>query len=372
MRIAQFTESYRPVINGAAVAVDLIADALRARHTVEVFAPRFPGHKDALPTHRFPSYSLPGHRDYPLAFPWSPCLYALFKTAGYDVVHTHSPFALGQTGLRWARRHGIRVVTTYHTLYVEYAHYARGIPAAVSRAFLQRLSRDYCNACDAIAVPTEPVREVLLEYGVRTPVHVIPTGLKLGPPHPRDPEFRAGLGIPADASVVLFAGRLAEEKNLPLLIAAFDGVAQAAPDAWLLICGSGPAESDLRRRAGRSGAAERIVFAGSVQPERMPVVYAAADLFAFTSVTDTQALVITEAKAAGLPAVSVDAYGPGVVVKDGVDGLLVPNDADAFGAALRRLLTEPVLRARMAAAALADAQTFSIETTAARYEEIYE
>src|SRR5688572_28159571 len=204
MRIAQFTESYRPVINGAAVAVDLIAEALRARHAVEVFAPRFPGHKDALPTHRFPSYLWPGHADYPLAFPWSPRLHALFRTARYDVVHTHSPFALGQTGLRWARRHGIRIVTTYHTLYVEYAHYARGVPPPLSRAFLRRLSRDYCNACDAVAVPTEPVREVLLEYGVRTPVHVIPTGLKLGTRTSPDPAFRAGLGIPEAASVILF------------------------------------------------------------------------------------------------------------------------------------------------------------------------
>src|SRR5689334_11247305 len=111
MRIAQFTESYRPVINGVAVAVDLLADELSRRHEVQIFAPRFPGYRDERPVHRFPSYFLPPHRDYPLAVPFSPEAGRRFRREPFDVVHTHSLFALGGLGRRWARRHQVPLVT---------------------------------------------------------------------------------------------------------------------------------------------------------------------------------------------------------------------------------------------------------------------
>src|SRR3569833_1993010 len=212
MRIAQFTESFRPVINGAAVAVELLIEELCARHHhVELFAPRFPGFEDRDPegvcVHRLPSYFWPGHPDYPLAVPVSPAIQKRFRAIDFDVVHTHSPFALGQIGRFAARRAGIPVVTTYHTLYEEYAHYARVLPQEQTRAFLRNLSRRYCNRCDGIVVPTEPIREVLLEYGVTRPIHVIPTGLKLRPPRPEDPAYpRQKFGIPAGAPLVLYAG----------------------------------------------------------------------------------------------------------------------------------------------------------------------
>lgn len=375
MRIGQFTESYRPVINGVAVAVDLLSEEQLRRHSVEIFAPRFPGYQDSPDPPsvcRIASYFWPRNPDYPLAFPISPSNFLKFRSSGFEVVHTHSPFALGQLGLRWARRLGIPVVTTYHTLYVEYSHYASVLPQAPVRAVLRRLSRDYCNACDRVAVPTAPIREVLLEYGVRVPISVIPTGLRLRPKPEPDPEFpRKRLGIPADALVVLYGGRLAREKNLELLFEGFGRVAQEVPNAWLLIAGSGPSEREALRLAEKTGAADRIAFAGFVPPEKMPAVFAAADVFAFASLTDTQGLVLTEAKAAGVPAVSVNAYGPSAVVTDGVDGILTPNDASAFAAALRRLLEDHELRGRMSAAAEREAQRFSIQATNAAYEQLY-
>jgi glycosyltransferase involved in cell wall biosynthesis len=213
---------------------------------------------------------------------------------------------------------------------------------------------------------------VLLEYGVRTPITVIPTGLRLRPKPDPDPEFpRRALGIPPDALLVLYGGRLAREKNLELLFEGFGRVARQVPNAWLLIAGSGPSEREALRLAEGTGAADRIAFAGFVPPERMPSVFAAADVFAFASLTDTQGLVLTEAKAAGVPAVSVNAYGPSTVVKDGVDGILTPNDPDAFAEALRRLLQDPDLRGRMSAAAEREARHFSIEATTAAYEQLY-
>src|SRR5438270_12767163 len=98
MRIAIFTESYLPVVNGVSTAVGTLAVGLSGKHEVAIYAPRFPGYRDpeGIVVRRFPSYFLPGHRDYPLAIPYSPALVREFEKDRYDVVHTQSPFALGQ------------------------------------------------------------------------------------------------------------------------------------------------------------------------------------------------------------------------------------------------------------------------------------
>ncbi len=372
LRIAQFAESFSPVINGAAVAVAAITEALREQHEVVVFAPRFPGHPDSVDVERFPSYRLPGHADYPLAIPCSPGIWTRFRARQFDVVHTHSPFALGKTGLAWGRRLGIPVVTTYHTLYVDYAHYARGVPQSWARAWLRRLSRQYCTACDGVATPSAPVADLLRSYGVPDPIAVIPTGL--GPataPAQSGAALRARFGIPVDAPLVVYAGRLAREKNLELLFDAFAQAAVRLPTARMLIAGSGPEERHAHYLAQRSGVGERIAFAGFLPPESMPQLYASADVFLFTSLTDTQGLVLTEAKAYGLPAVAVDAYGPGTVVANEVDGLLAPADAEKLADALLRVLTDRDLAARLRSGALQRAGAYRIEATAAAYVELY-
>jgi 1,2-diacylglycerol 3-alpha-glucosyltransferase len=265
MRIAIFTESYLPVVNGVSTAVSTLAVALRPRHEVTIYAPRFPGYKDpdGLDVRRFPSYPAPGHRGYPLALPASRALFREFRLREYDVIHTHSPFTLGQVGRWLAARHRIPFVTTYHTLYVEYVHYGRIVPLPVGRAILQRLSRDYCNAADLVTVPTEPIREVLRGYGVTRPIHVAPTGTPFDPPPAIDPDFpRRALGIPSGAQIILYAGRLAREKNLPLLFRAFGRVAQAEPAAHLLIAGGGPAEPEARAMASIPELKGRVTFAG--------------------------------------------------------------------------------------------------------------
>jgi glycosyltransferase involved in cell wall biosynthesis len=207
---------------------------------------------------------------------------------------------------------------------------------------------------------------------VTRPIEVIPTGLRLSPPPGPDPRFPRGQwAIPPEAKLILYAGRLAREKNLELLFAAFARVAARLPDAWFLITGDGPAAAEARRLAAGTGAAGRIVFAGFVPPARMPEVYVAADVFAFASASDTQGLVLTEAKAAGLPAVAVNAYGPSVVVTDGLDGFLTPNDPAPFAEALCRILADRELRARMRDACLREVCRFSIEATAHAYEELY-
>lgn len=374
MRIAIFAESYPPVVNGAATAISLLVGALRERHHVAVYAPRFPGFRDRDENvRRFHSYRLPPEPEYPLAVPFSPRLYHEFLAAGYDLVHTHSPFTLGQVGRRWATRAGIPTVTTYHTLYTEYTHYASWFPAGFGRHLIKSISRQYCNGCPVVTVPTEPIRGVLAGYGVVRPIEVIPTGVPFREPPDPDPTYpREALGIAPAAPVVLYAGRLAKEKNLGLLLRAFKRLRVAAPDAVLLLAGAGPWEADARRAVEELGITPAVRFAGVLDQERLGLCYADAQVFGFPSLADTQGMVLVEAKAAGLPSVCVGVNGPAIVVRHGVDGLLVENDEEEFAAALLRVIREPGLRAKLSVAGLAEAERFSVSAMALRYEAVYQ
>jgi 1,2-diacylglycerol 3-alpha-glucosyltransferase len=374
MRIAIFAESYPPVVNGAATAIALLVRALRERHEVVVYAPRFPGHVERdEDVRRFRSYRLPPEPQYPLAIPFSPRLFREFMLARFDLVHTHSPFTLGQVGQRWAGRAGLPVITTYHTLYTEYTHYAPVVPQDLARGLIRKITRRYCNACHMVTVPTDPIREVLRGYGVKVAVEVIPTGVPFGNPPARQDAFpRQALQIPADAPVVLYAGRLAKEKNLGLLFRVFRRVLEAEPKAVLLLAGTGPWEAEARRIVAELGIGSATRFAGVLDARRLALCYVDANVFGFPSLADTQGMVLVEAKAAGLPSVCVDAYGPAIVIRNGVDGLLVPDDDQAFAAALLRVIRQPALRATLSAAGLRDAERFSVSAMARRYEGVYE
>jgi len=372
MRIALFSDSYRPVINGVAIAVDLLVAELRRRHDVTIFAPAHPRQRGPEPgIERFPSYRFPHHPDYPIAFPLSPRLFRSFARAAFDVVHTQSPFTLGQVGRWLARRHRLPLVTTYHTLYTEYLHYARPIPPGWLHRGIVALSRRYCNACDTVVVPTAPIREVLRACGVRRPIEVIPTSAIVAPRAEDAGYLRSRYAIPEAAVVIMYAGRLAREKNLELLFRAFARVRQSIPAVHLFLAGGGPWEAAARDLARRIALEPDVTFAGFIDREELIRFYAGADLFAFPSISDTQGLVVLEAKSAGLPVVSVDAYGPATVVRDGVDGLLVPNDVSAFAQALESLAADPARRRAMGARAREDAARFSPAAMADRYEEVY-
>src|SRR5579872_3362778 len=125
MKIAHFTESYHPVVNGVTRSIDTLVDALLERgHESVIYAPGARGNRVSTDTvKRFPCYYFPTQPDYPLALPFSRAMYREFAAQKFDVVHLKTPFAVGLCGLCLARRNQIPVVAHMHTLYVEYSHY---------------------------------------------------------------------------------------------------------------------------------------------------------------------------------------------------------------------------------------------------------
>jgi glycosyltransferase involved in cell wall biosynthesis len=240
--------------------------------------------------------------------------------------------------------------------------------------------RRFWAACAAIVAPSEDLaREIRARLPARQAhrVHVIPTGVDVAGIRalaPIDP--RGEPGWPPDALVAASLGRLAPEKSPEVFLEAFAIAAARLPSLRLTVIGGGPSEERLRARIARPDLAGRVQMTGAVPRLEALARLAGADLFLFTSRTETQGLVLAEALSAGLPAVAVD--GPGVAesVRDGVDGIVVVNEpADTLAGRLADaivVMAEPARRAAMTERAWADADRFAVARRVGQVEELYE
>ena len=357
LRIAMFSDSALPVLNGVSISVDSLIRELRDRgHSVHLYAPRIPGHRDEDPnTIRTRAIRSPWAPQYPLAIPPFYRLLRRFRRHDYDLIHTHTPFALGLTGLRWAESHELPIVSTYHTLYDRYAHYFAAFPRRYARFRIAKHTNFYYNAVDSVITPTEASLKWLRRHSVQTPVTVIPTGTPRRGFIDRS-ESRSRLGIAPDLRVMLYAGRLAREKNLELLFEMASRCFSVDPSLRLWLVGDGPYRSECAAKARSLGIGDRVRFVGAVPRAEVDQFYAAADLFVFSSITETQGLVVQEAQAHGLPAIAVVGGGASDGIRHNENGLVVRNDPDEFARAVLRTFADESLYAAMSASAMRSAR----------------
>lgn len=351
MHVGLFTDSYLPRTSGVVRAVEAAGRHLRNRgHRVSIVAPAYVGYVDEDPdVVRFPSIVPPGHPDFPLAIPYSAPHLRVLRERRLDVVHTHSPFLLGGVGWWVARSLEVPVAFTYHTRYADYAHYAP-VLGDLTRPLVLAYTTAYCNRCDRVLVSVPSLMRLLRTHGVRAHIEVVPSvGVEASAfVHGASDSTRARLGIPASAPLLLYVGRLAQEKGLTLLL---DALAGLPPSVWLLLVGDGPEREALRVRAERLGIARRVVFAGSQAHEGVVEALYACDVFAFPSQTETLGLAVIEAMAAGRATVAVRSDVMADIVRDGETGVLVAADPAAFARAAWDLLGDAGRRARMGARA---------------------
>jgi 1,2-diacylglycerol 3-alpha-glucosyltransferase len=357
MRVALFTNNYLPFRGGVTTAVETLRRGLeRLGHRAGVFAPAArPPIADSPWVFRYPSVPAPTYPGFALPVPLSRRVHELARAFAPDIVHAQHPFLLGPTARRFARRHRIPLVFTYHTRYEKYAHYVP-LPERLVALLAVRLSCRFAASTDLVIAPSERIAGTLRARGVTAPVAVVPTGvpLELFAPGDRSGARRA-LGFPGDTTLCLYVGRLDREKSVERIIDAFASVADAVSSAHLSLVGQGTYEGELRQRAASSPARDRIRFHGGMDREALPLYYRAADLFLFASETETQGLVLAEAHASGLPAVAVRASGVDEVVRDGETGVLTKAEAREFADAAIGLLLDPERRRLMGLAARAAA-----------------
>ena len=292
-----------------------------------------------------------------------------------DLVHIHTPFIAHYAAARFARNTGIPCVATYHTFFEEYLHhYVPVLPRRIGRFLARSFTRSQCDDVQALIAPSDPMRDVLLGYGVSTPIHVLPTGLPADRFNPGIGErFRTQAQIPAGRPLVTYVGRVAHEKNIEFLVNVFVEVRRTVTDAMLVIAGEGPARDSLRQLVVRLGLERDVHFAGYLDRNTALLdCYAAANVFVFASRTETQGLVLLEAMAQGAPIVSTAELGTRSILKAGCGALVVEEQLQPFSAAVVRLLQDETLRIDLSERGRAYARTWSSAIMARRLADLYE
>ncbi len=286
-----------------------------------------------------------------------------------------TPFFLGQVTANKAQELNLPLVFTFHS---QYREYTRNFP--ISQESLQNFLKEtinnrlceYMRKCQHIVVPSRSMRDILVrDYGLQSRYSVIPTGIDLASFQDADGKsLRSQMGWRAD-HVMVSVGRLAPEKNWRTLIQAAGLVMQRHPDFRAVIIGDGPERQALQDFCSQSGIADKVEFTSKVPFSQIPQYLDAADFFDFASTTETQGLVTLEALAAGLPVVAVEASGTRDILEHDLQGLLVPDEPQAFAQAACQLIENEALAARFQAAALVRAQAFDVQRLTKKLVNVY-
>lgn len=356
MKILMLSDVYFPRVNGVSTSIQTFRCELqRLGHEIWVVAPDYgqpTADEDRIV--RVPSRSVlfdPEDRMMQLK-PLSRQL-AELRTQQFDIVHIQTPFIAHYVGVRLARQWAVPCIETYHTFFEEYLfHYLPILPKRAWRAVARQLSRRQCNQLDGLVAPSQAMRTALVQYGVKTPIRVIPTGMPLDAFQEGDgAAFRAHHGIATGQPTLVFVGRVAFEKNIEFLLQVARTLQQTThPDLVLIIAGEGPAETPLRRLGTDLGLEANLRFVRYLaRGIDLSSCYQAGDAFVFASRTETQGLVLLEAMSLGVPVVSTAVMGTRDILAAEQGALIAEENVTAFATQVRRVLDDSELRQRLGA-----------------------
>lgn len=377
MRVAIFTNTYHPTLNGVANCVEAYRTGLESSgHQVFIFAPAPDDYDVSLDhdrVHRFPSVPLPGDWDYDIAVPYSkPVMDALHRVE-FDLVHTQHPVWVGVWGQWFAQWSGLPLVTTVHTEYELYKQLVP-LPDQLVDAYLKTRVTTYCNKCHLVTTPVLSTRARLRQQGITTPIEILPNPINLGAlPVPEPGPVRERYGL-KDSFVMGFIGRLAPEKSLGVVLRAAATVMKEVPGARFLMVGSGAETRPLQKLAGELGISDRVTFTGAVAHSEVAHYQAALDVFMTASMSETQPLSYTEAMAVGTPIVAVRAPGAQDMIDHGENGLLSSHESGAEGLARQvlALQRDQDLRGRIIQTARERVQRYDISSVIDKLLEVYD
>jgi 1,2-diacylglycerol 3-alpha-glucosyltransferase len=352
LNIGLFTETYYPAMNGVANSVYLLKTGLEKRgHNVYVFTTTSPKatkfEHNVFRVHSIPFVFLTQLR---IGLFYDPKLARKIRELNLDIIHTHTEFSLGIFGRIMAKELNIPLVHTYHTTYEACTHYiTHGIRALDTRvkAIARKCSRICCNSVDQVIVPSQKTKELLLKYQVYKDITVIPTGVDLEKFNPdyfftQDiHELKSRYGIIPQDKVILYVGRVSQEKHLEEIIGFVAGYMKSRKHIRFVMVGDGPALEGLKRQVEKEGLSDRFVFTGAKPWDTIGLYYQLGDVFVSSSRCETQGLTYLEAFAAGLPiVVREDKCLKGILVEE-KNGYSY-RDCDSFFRGLDRTLFQDV------------------------------
>jgi len=348
MKIAFFTDSYYPQLNGVTISVANFAEELRKNgHTVYICAPEMkhrPKEKDEniinLPSVKILSSYPPILMPLPTSYKG----YRQIVGLDFDIVHAHGngPFSL--LGYQVAKMKQVPFTLTFHSMFSKYTHYFFN-GKVVKPKMVETYLRIFANICDAIITPSEKMKKELQAYGVKKPIDVIPNFVYQKQFNKKNTNYlHKKFNIPIKDPIILTVGRVGKEKNFEFLISMFNELVKINQSCHLVIAGEGPEKKHLQTLAEKLKINKRVHFPGKISVNKIPEIYADAHLFAFSSYTEVHPMVTLEAIAAGLPVVvGEDGAFDGAAV-DGYNGFRSPLDEKIFAEKINLILTDQKLR----------------------------
>ena len=347
LHVAVVTETYPPEVNGVAMTLGRMVQGLLARgHRVSLTRPRQHAHDMADSSARQATtlvrgLPIPGYAGLRFGLPAPRLLRRQWRADRPDVVQVVTEGPLGASAVALAGELGIPVVSEFHTNFHAYSrHYGFAWLENLVAAHLRRLH----NRSRMTLVPSRQLGVDLQRRGYRN-IRVVARGVDtdLFNPARRSAALRAAWKVGEKDLVVAHVGRLAPEKNLPLVLSTFEAIRRYSPSARLLLVGDGPARTRLERQH------PEHLFAGMRHGEDLAAHYASADLFLFPSMTDTWGNVTLEALASGLPVVAYRLAAAAELIRHGDNGMLAePGASDQFERAALDLVTRPGVHRRAA------------------------
>ena len=371
MRIGLFSDTYLPDVNGVVSSIVTLQKELEKNgHEVYVIA----NHKGLLQTKRegnvlrLPGLELKWLYGYILSTPYHFSAKEEIRAMNLDVIHVHTEFGVGMFARIVAKDLNIPIIATYHTMYEDYTHYINKFDIdevdKITRKVASSFSRIIVDSCEAVIAPSEKTKETLLKYGVSTSIHIIPTGLDLNKFNADmiDPSaitnIKAEFNLADDEKLMLYVGRIAQEKSIDLVIRGFKKVALKSPKYKLMIVGGGPDLDNLKDLAKSIGIDQQVIFTGKQSPDLVPVFYAAATAFVSASTTETQGMTFIEALSTGLPIFARHDDVLEDLIDEGKSGFFFNDEEDFAGKVISYFECDAETVAKMKTCAIAKAQNY--------------
>lgn len=313
MRIALFTDTYLPDINGVVSSVELLRKKLEDKGHEAYVVCTYSGFLKIRKEGRIiylPGIELKGLYGYKATSPAHFLFLEELESYHFDLIHVHTEFGVGIFAGIAAKHLQIPLVRTYHTTYEGYTHYINFMNSAtldmMAKKVVSFLSKQYGNGCIRLVSPSQKTADMLRGYGIKTPIEIIPTGIELArfateKNQQKIREIRQECQLGAKDKLFLFVGRVAAEKSIDMLLDGVQQLCKKRHDFKLLIVGSGPQEQDLLKIAQKKEITDFVIFAGKKPFAEIPHYYHAADAFLSASTTETQGMTYIEAFASGLP-----------------------------------------------------------------------
>jgi len=399
MNIAMFTDTYWPRVNGVTVSVDTFSLALvKAGHKVMIICPQYPVSSitdiilsmhnekkdpayEKLKILQVPSFRVFFSKEDRLAMVhkryWVERELNAFEP---DVIHVNTEFIIGDIGFFYAKKKGIPSVYTSHTIWEDYIlNYFPLIPEFILKFIARHYLKFRIRRSDLVIVPTNQAEAKIRSYNKKKVIRQLPTGI--------DPElfrhsaesieqFRHSMEDEYPAirgkRILLFAGRVAKEKNISFIIQLFPELLAEHSDLVLMIVGDGPWLDDYKEEAKNTGLGDNCIFTGYMEREKLSLVYAISRVFVMPSLTEAQGLVTIEAMLSGIPVVAIAAMGTIHVMENDKGGFMVRNDRAEFKERVLQLLNDDDLYRRKSEEARLHAQRWTIGSITEQLIKIYQ